>query len=150
MSGTASRDPASKGWLIAILLTVLCVLPVLNMALSQYTDRGSNVEAVCLISQQPDGVSDDEVPLESSAITWMPAGRRCVFEAADGGTIAVQTGWPATLVGLASTILGIGATVSAMRRRPENRTHVALFPAFVILVIWLIVIFSAHTVTSSP
>jgi hypothetical protein len=150
MTNAALPSPREFRWRTLVVLAVLCVLPVLFMAGSQYMDGRENVASQCARALEPEGVADAEVPLLSSSVTAMPAGRLCVYDAADGRTISVQTGWAATGFGLAGSLAVAALTGAALNRGGSDRVILTLLPAALILTIWTIVLFSSHTVVNRP
>lgn len=137
-------------WQTLVALAMLCVLPVLFMAGSQYIDGRENVAAQCARALEPEGVADVEVPLRSASVTAMPAGRLCVYDAADGRTVSVQTGWAATGLGVAGSLAAAALTATALKRGGRDRVVITLLPATLIVMTWTVVILSAHTVVNQP
>ncbi|HWV50684.1 MAG TPA: hypothetical protein VN035_14635 [Microbacterium sp.] len=133
-------------WLISVVLAMLCILPVAGMAISQYIDGRENVAYQCAMDPElPPGIREGETALREASVTSMPAGRLCVFSAADRETVAAQTGWPSTISGIAASMLAALLTVVAWRRRGEHGAVMTLLPVVIIMVIWGIVFASAHT-----
>lgn len=149
MAPRGSKTPR-RAWPFVV-LAALCIFPVLVMAGVQYMDGRENVSYRCAVDQElPAGAVISESNHVSSSVTAFPAGRLCVFKAVDGGTVAVQTGWPTTLIGLAATIAAIVLTVIAVRRLRGGKRIAALVPTAVIVLLWIVVILSAHTIDSTP
>ena len=147
MASTAPHETTSTRWAVAMILAVLCTLPVAGMAMTQYIDGRGNAAYQCaMVAELPAGALEGEDSLQEASVTWMPAGRQCTYSAVEGGTVSAQTGWPSTVAGMAATVLAAGLTVVALRYRGRRGYVTTLMPGAVIVLIWTAVIASAHTV----
>lgn len=147
MASTAPHETTSTRWAVVVILAVLCTLPVAGMATAQYIDGRENVVYQCtMVAELPEGALEGEDSLQEASVTWMPAGRLCTYSAAEGGTVSAQTGWPSTVAGMVATLMAASLTVVALRYRGHRGYVTTLLPGAVIVLIWTVVIASAHSV----
>ena len=119
---------------------VLCVFPVTSMAASQYFDTRENVSYRCIVDDYQGDVAVDENALIEAHVTAFPAGRLCVWDGADGGQVAHQTGWLFTTVGIVGTAVGFVVLLALMRFVGSLRARwLAALPFLVTASVWLLV-----------
>ncbi|WP_164234663.1 hypothetical protein [Microbacterium hydrocarbonoxydans] len=101
---------ARASWWVLLLLAVLCVFPVATAGLSQAADAGADVVDSCWESELPEGVQPRDGTLRSAAVTAIPSGLHCDWEAGD-----TQTGWPVTVAALIASGACVVLTPFALR-----------------------------------
>ncbi len=118
----------------------LAVLPVLAMPVFQYFSVAGNAEYACITGPvPPDAASRGEVSLVEGRQTAFPAGRYCEWESISGEALSYQTGWITTIVACVATLIVAWMTVLALRGKRPRSALVALAPAAVALLAWVVV-----------
>lgn len=98
---------------VLIVVALFGAATAATAALSQYSDTRANVASRCLLDGDHQGVALSEAALLESHITAYPAGRLCVWRAAEGGVIRHQSGWPTTVVATIGAAWALFGTVCA-------------------------------------
>lgn len=128
-----STRRAKTSWWVLLLVTMICVFPVVTAAISQGADAGASPVDSCWSSELPPGTELRDDSLRSVDITAIPAGRHCDWEAGD-----TQTGWPVTIAALVATAICLLATAFALRQGGAGRRILVSLPLVAIAVIWVV------------
>lgn len=75
---------------------LICAVSAAALAVDLLASTRENIEYRCLMNAPAAGVSPAENALVAARATLLPAGRECVWRAADGGLLVEQTGWLTT------------------------------------------------------
>lgn len=128
----SARRPSATWWVL-LLLSVLCVFPVLTAVVSQAADAAPDPVDACWSSELPPGVEPHDNTLRTVEITAMPAGRHCEWERGES-----RTGWPVTVVALIASAVCLAVTAFALGQGGTGRRVVALLPLLAIGAMWLV------------
>ncbi len=117
-------------WSLLVLIGFVGMLPVWWALLGQLLEHREAYTA-CSSGAPPGTVGSLENLRFHADSTFLPAGRRCVYDMADGSTQAWQTGWPSTIWALSGTgvclLVLVVCWLSWRRMSPMQRmlVHVA-------------------------